>query len=1179
MMNRNPRQTVTQWSIAGLIVAGFLAFLAPLLSAQTFFGSIVGTVTDTSGAIVPGAGVTLTNTGTSERRAVQTDANGNYQFVNLVPGTYRLEIEATGFKRLTRDEVRVQVQAAVRIDAAMQVGIASETVEVTSQTPLLQTEQSSLSQVVEGRTVQDMPLNGRNVMNLIALVPGVVAQNGSAGNPMGNLSNGRVTNPVGWGNYQIGGGQTNQSAMFYDGVPVNGSYVNATVLVPVQDAVQEFRVASNSVSPEFGRFAGGVVNFTSKSGTNQFHGNAYEYFRNKVLNANNFFNNANGQPRPPFNQNQFGATVTGPVIKDKTFFMFSWEDFKMHLGVPSLSNVPTAAMRAGDFSDPSFPKIYDPLTVCGNYGNPACAKDANGNNIYVRQPFLNNKIPTNRINPTSNYMLYYWMFPNQPGTVNNFAKNGAGGGDQYQINTRVDYVISDKQRLFGRYTHLVGNSIPNDLFENGVTATQMRYYNHNIVVGDTYTLSPTTILDVRVAYMRFRFGAYQMDDHHDLCLYGQKWCPLNNQVSIHTFAAVSITGVLGADERTIRDLSSNETMSENLTKIAGRHTLKFGGEHRFVEWRHGEINPPGPLNNFTPAFTAQNPLSPAGSGVGFASFLLGDMASGSAKTLYIPAQRYRYHGLFLTDTFQASKKLTLNLGVRWEYPGSFYERNDYATVMLPTQANPLAQTVGLPLKGNIALVNSKDYSDRHIHPAKWTLFGPRVGLAYRMTDKTVIRAGYGISFLPNEAVLLNSPWSSPVNQATTTVTASLDGGITPYATLDNPYPNGLLQPPGRSSAYATSLYGTDVQSPVPDQPYPYMAQWNFTVQQEFAGGTALEVSYAGSKGTHMPLVLAMGNTPTFQMNQIPDQYLSMGTALLTKVPNPFYGKVPVTAGILAQPTIVQGQLLRPMPQYMTANNTGNMGGDSTYNSLQAKLEKRFKAGGSLLATYTFAKMLGVSDSTTSWTENYNSAGTYQDWTNLALEKSLSSYDSRHNFSLSYVLDLPVGKGKKFWSGVSGPADKLVSGWVFGGIVKFKSGFPLVLTAQPTTLSSTFGGGTPRPNVVAGCTKEISGSAQSRLKKWFNTACFTQPGPFAYGNESRTDPSLTSQGINNIDVSIYKDTAITEQVKVRFMTEIFNIANHATFMPPTTQLGNPNFGVVSNQRSLPRMVQFALRVVF
>ncbi|MCX6626430.1 MAG: TonB-dependent receptor [Candidatus Solibacter sp.] len=1166
-------------TMALLALGGWLGFFSASLPAQSFFGSIVGTVTDASGAAVPEAAVALTNAGTGERRSAQTDGNGNYQFVNLVPGSYKIDIARTGFKHLTRDGIQVQVQASVRIDAAMQVGEVTQTLEVNAQTPLLQTEQSALSQVVEGRTMQEMPLNGRNVLNLVSLVAGVVPQGSTSGNPMGNQGGGATTNPNGWGNYQIGGGQANQSASFFDGAPLNVSYVNSVILVPTQDAVQEFRVATNSVSPEFGRFAGGVVNMAGKSGTNQFHGSLYEYFRNKVLNANNFFNNRSGIARPSFNQNQYGASIGGPVRKDKTFFAFTWEDFKLRVGLPTVTTVPTAAMRAGDFNAAGIPTIYDPLTVCGNYSNAACGKDASGNNIYLRQPFPNKQIPLGRINSEAKIMNDYWGLPNAPGVLNNFVTNGTGGGDNYQINARGDHMISDKQRLFLRYSRWLGNTIPNDLFHNLATANQQRYSTNNAVVGDTYTLTPTTILDVRASYIRFLFGFYPPDTGVDLAKWGPGYALLNSAATFRQTPTTNVTPMQTFSRVTVRNASNNQSLSETLTRIAGRHTLKVGAESRKIEWNYGQTNFSSGQFTFTTAFTSQNAQSPAGSGYAMASYLLGYMATGHAQEIAIASQRQWYHGLFIADTFQVTNKLTLNLGLRWDYPGSFSERHDAATVLLPNTADALGKTAGLPINGTVALVNSDQYPSRLIHPAKWNLIAPRLGLAYRLNDKTVVRAGYGLSYLPNDVVFGNAPWTTPANQATTVVTTSLDGGITPYATLDNPFPNGVIQPPGHNSAFASGLYGSNVQSPVPDQPFPYVQQWNFMIQRQLPGGAALEAGYAGSKGTHLPLNPVVGGFPYFQVNQIPDSYLSMGNALLAKVTNPFYGKVPATAGILAQPTVTQGQLLRPMPQYLNVNNTSNMAGDSTYHSLQTKLEKRFGAGGTLLAVYTFAKLLGNADTATSWLETGAPSGTFQDWNNTKLEKSLGSYNTSHRGVISYVLDLPMGKGRKLLGNVTGIADKVVSGWGINGTTTLQSGFPIVLTAQATTLSSTFGGGAPRPNYVGGCEKSISGTAQSRIGGWFNAACFTQPGPFAYGNEARTDPSLRAAGINNFDVSISKTTAFTERMKARFETQFFNIANRTQFSPPAAILGNAGFSTVTAVRNQPRLVQFALRLTF
>ncbi|MBV8819248.1 MAG: carboxypeptidase regulatory-like domain-containing protein, partial [Acidobacteriaceae bacterium] len=591
------------WFHICLFVLSAIAF-GDRASAQTFYGSVVGTVSDASGSAIPGAAVTITNTGTAERRSAETDARGNYLFVNLVPGTYRVDIEKPGFQHLARPDVQVEVQAAVRIDATLQVGEVTQTMEVTAQTPLLQTENASLSQVVEGRTVQETPLNGRNVLNLVELSPGVVPQGSSTGNPMGNQSKGSTTNPNGWGNYQIGGGMANQSGTYLDGAPLNVSYVNSTVLVPTQDAIQEFRIATNNVSPEFGRFAGGIVNLTTKSGTNSLHGGAYEYLRNRVLNANDFFNNRSNIARPPFTQNQFGANAGGPVKRDKTFFFFSWEDFKYRQGIPTLTTVPTQAMRNGDFSAAGIPAIYDPLSTM---------QTAPG--VYTRTPFPGNMIPANRIDATAKVMQNYWALPNQPGLINNWAGNGKVGGDQYQLNARGDQNISESQRLFARYTRWIGNTIPNDIFNNKSSGLSAYYSTDQAVIGDTYTISPSTIADVRGSFLRFRFGFTPPSIGSNLSEFGPAWAALQNQMTFTHFPGDTVNGYFGFPQFVIvRNVNNVYSLSENVTKIAGTHTIKIGAEHRLIEWNYGQTNNASGSFNFDNRFTAQNPLAPTGSG-------------------------------------------------------------------------------------------------------------------------------------------------------------------------------------------------------------------------------------------------------------------------------------------------------------------------------------------------------------------------------------------------------------------------------------------------------------------------------------------------------------------------------------------------------------------------------------
>jgi len=1146
-----------------LLVACLAASSMPL-QAQTFYGSVVGNVADSNGAVVPNARILLINLGTSERRTLETDADGNFKFVNLVPGNYRVELEKAGFKRLTREPVVVEVQSAVRLDLTLQIGDVTQVVEVTAQTPLIQPETTSLGQIVDSRKVQEMPLNGRNVLNLVSLVPGVVPQGQSMQNPTG-------TNIFAWGNYQIGGGAANQSATFIDGASVNVSYVNLTSLVPTQDAIQEFRVQTNNLSSEFGRFTGGVINLTSKSGTNLYHGSAYEFLRNKVLNANTFFNNRSHIGRPAFTQNQFGGNVGGPVFKEKLFFFSSYEGFRQRQGQSFLFSVPTEAMRNGDFSALTA-RIYDPLTTCGRLGNPACAKDANGADIITRQPFADNKIPANRLDPTAKILSNLWAKPNLPGTVFNYATNASIGGNNDQINVRLDYNLSEKQRLFGRYTRWSNLSLPIDPYKTQtyIDRGPETFVTHQLVLADTYTFSQNTIADFRIGWLRFIYDRTPESLGVDLTSFG--WpASLNRQVAFQHIPTPCVQGYTdvfctNGTGSTIIARNDNQSFAASLTRITGRHTLKFGGEARRLPHNYAQSNNPSGFFNFNNLFTAVNPFAPAGTGIGFASFMLGFGADGNISTPALVAGMQRYQGYFINDTFQVNRRLTLNYGLRWELPSPWTERFDRLVVFQPDVQNPLTRATSLAPRGNVALVNSPDRSDRLLEERHWKLFAPRLGFSYRFAEKTVVRGGYGIFYLPNDVAFSTAPNGSPVNTLATPWVSTIDGSVTPVERLSNPFPNGILQPPGKSSNYQNILLGQGFTLPLESQPYGYNQQFNLNIQHELKEGTLVEIAYAGAKGTHLPA--------NQQLNQLPVEFLSQGTRLQEQVTNPFFGLI--TAGPLAARTVARGQLLRPFPQFNGVTQAAIANRDSIYHSMQLKVERRFRAGGSLLGAYTWAKFITNTDTLTGWLEASGPGGVQNNY-DLRNERSLASFDVPHRLVISYVLDLPFGRGQKLLGSLSGPADKLLSGWGVNGVYTAQSGFPLRF-GTAANLTNSFGGGS-RPNVVAGCDPQLSGSAQSRLNRWFNTSCYALPAAFTFGTASRVDPKLRAHGINNFDFALFKRTKLTERIGLEFRSEFFNLFNRVQFGFPGQALGNPQFGIVSSQLNNPRLAQFALRLIF
>ncbi len=1183
---------------SGVLAVALLLVFAPVANSQTTFGSIVGNVSDPTGAPVGGTEVTLTNLGTNEKRTGTTNNDGLYQFVNLVPGQYSVGVQKTGFKRTLRSPVQVETENTSKIDVVLQVGDLQQTVEVTAQTPLLQPESSSLGQVVDTRKTDEIPLNGRNPLNLTALVPSVVPQGGSMSAPNGQ-------NPFAWGNYQIGGAMANQSMVWLDGSPVNGSYLNITALIPTQDSLQEFKVATNNLTPEYGRFAGGVVNFTTKSGSNDLHGEAWEFLRNRDLDANDFWDNTNGTPRGAFTQNQFGFNLGGPAYipkiwdgRNKTFFFVDYEGFRLRQGVSYTETVPTAQERTGDLGALAASQgvnIYDPLTTCGTGapGLPTCSTSQAGN----RTPFAGNIIPTTRINPTSLLLLNLYPLPNAPGTAqgtNNWIGNDSQGGTNNETVVHIDQNISDKQHLTARYTYWGDLNLPEEPFGNGVCQDRCTetFNTNNFVLGDTYSFSPTTILEVRLSYQRFDYNRIPATLGYDLTSLG--WpASLNSEAVFRDLPVPVINGFDSAGTfgsqgtgSVIVDRNDNDRIAATLTKIDGNHSFKFGGEFLRMTHNYGQTNTPTGIFNFNPDLTAANAYNTAGSGLGLATFLLGYPSGGSASSPALVAAQQYYPALFANDDWHITRKLTLNLGVRWEWDGPWTERYNRISIFDPTQPNSVLAAAGLTVPGNVDLVNSSADSYRSGIRPDWKQFSPRIGAAYQIANNTVFHAGYGIFWLPNDVAWSTSPNNDPINSYSTPVLESVYAGVPAcypsscsagspgYAyTIANPFPGGIVAPPQRSASYASTLIGTGLGENLLNNPYGYAQQWNADIQHQFGGGFLMDIAYGGSKGTHLP----MANSPN--IDQLPSQYLSMGNSLLQSVPNPYYGVITTVGSALSQPTVTREQLLLPYPQYEGVGINGEGIGDSTYESLQVKAEKRWSGGNSILVAYTHSKLISDTDTVTSWLEG-GGVASIQNYNNLNNEKSLASFDVPDRLVISYVTDIPVGKGRKFLSNANWFTDAAIGGWGVEGVTTIQEGFPLHLTTNSSNLNA-YNSGSQRPNVIAGCNPTLSGSATSLLNEYFNTSCFTQPAPFTFGDEPRNDPVLRSPGEANWDFSVFKNFALTPENKahLQFRAEFFNIFNRVQFGYPGQALGASNFGQISTQANNPRLIQFALKLAF
>ncbi len=1206
---------MTSSKLQTLLFAVVLVLATSLsLYGQSTYGTVDGTVVDSSGAVVAGAQVTLTNTGTQEKHTQTTGNEGGYKFVNVMPSEYRLDITRSGFKHFARTNVVVQVQQETHVDATLPVGQVAETVEVTSETPLLQAETSSLGQVVEERKADELPLNGRNIFNLITVSPAAVAQGGSGGSPV-------TQNPFSWGNYQVGGSFANQGAQYLDGQPLNIGYINLPIIIPTQDSIGEFKVQYNNLGAEWGKFSGGIVNLSTKSGTNTWHGSAYEYFRNKVLNANEFFHKrdelTHGQKNepPPWSQNQYGFQLGGPVIKNRTFFYVNWEQYRQRTGSPFTTTVPANGMLNGDFSalctagftaagicNDATQQIYDPFLGRKAYGkdsgNPSCP---------------GNCIPSTEFSKATTTMWQkYFPAPTQTGVVvDNFTSAAASGGNTTEFVARGDQSISSNTRLFGRFAYWGLTDLPTNPLGTGLCFDRCAeiYHSKLLALGLNHVFSPTTILDVNLAGSRFVYARAPLLSGFDLTTLG--WPSTYNSPpgSMRTppTPAFPFNNDVGKSQgnSAIGDHNTQYNLTPALTMIRGKHTLQAGAQFEIGLDNYFQTN----IASGAFAFGGNWTTSAAGVSnpqFAFADFLLGlSQNSGSfvnqtEGVAQVPAQtagRQVYRAFYLDDTWRLSSKLTLNLGLRYELQGTWSERFNRFTYWDPRATNATVTgcsgTAGSACPGDAFLVGTgRNSSDNNI-PMDKKAFSPRIGFAYALDQKTVIRGGYGIFFIPNYVSFGLNPDNDVVNLASTPFIATKDGFKTPFSTLDgfnctltgNPTPpncaepgpfgaGGIILPPGRNPQPNVSSFvaanGAPTLAPYFNPKYGYVEQYNIDIQRQLPLGFFADVAYAGSHGVHLEQY-------STHLNQIPDSFLSQAAALTTQVPNPLVGSPNPN---LNGATISQGQLDRPYPQYNDVNLAGYGCCSSTYNSLQATVTRRFAGGGTLLVAYTNAKLLSNTDTLTSWLESSTGGvGQVQDWNNLKGEKSLSSQDVSQRLVISYVLDLPFGHGKRFAAGLSGVADKAVSGWGIDGVTTFQRGFPLKIGfAGSTPLEgANLGVSNVRPDVVAGCHKE----GPRTTTEWFNTACFTAPPDWGFGSESRVDSTLRAAGINNFDFAIFKRTNFAERYGLEFRTEFFNLFNHPQFGFPSQNLGSADFGAISSTvpSTNPRLIQFALKFVF
>jgi len=1128
-----------------------VAVIAPShLFAQSRTGTIRGTITDPSGAAIPGARVTVTNAATNVSQSSVTNEVGIFVVPFLPPGKYVIAAEKDGFKSLRRSGITLQVSDSLTIDLALELGGTAERVDVEATAPLVNASNASLGQVIENRRIVELPLNGREPFALAALSPGVLPPPAAGFVHLG----GSVPS--------INGASNFTSEVTVDGMPNttprNSGRNNFLIYTPSVDAVAEFKVETNSLSAEFGRFNGGVISVVMKSGTNDWHGSVYHFHRNSAFDANSFFNNRAGLPLGALRRNQFGFTLGGPVRipklyngRDRTFFFIDYEGFREAQLANSTFTVPTALERAGDFSQTrtssgALITIYDPMTN----------RQVNGN--WVRSPFPGNIIPADRISPVSRRLVDYYPLPTNNRLVGNLDVTSSRRNITDTGDIRIDHNISERNRLFGRYSiqyPFVGepNFFGNIANPTNPPLTQRR---HSFTLQDTITVSPTLIVNINYGILRMFGTRTAWSDGFDVTTIGMAE-NLRDGQQVRAIPVMSISGMSGlANGSQNYSTQLNHTLQGSVTKIAGSHTLKMGADFRayFINQLQN-TRAQGTFSYGTSFTQGPNPFqASATGGFGFATFLLG-IPTGSIGIDPAIASRNLYQAYFVQDDWRVTRRLTLNLGLRYEINFPRVERYDRFSVLALSAPSPIANQV--PGYSNLrGLMQFGASGSRHYTDTDLNNFAPRVGLAYQLRPTTTLRAGYGIFYglAPTDA---SGPSGGFVDgfQVVTSVVASLDG-ITPIVTHANPFPNGINQPKSASELDAFSLLGQEVRSADIGQATPYFQNWNFSIQQSLGDSLLVEVAYAGNKGTRT----AFGS---INLNALTADQMALGAQNNELVDNPFFGVITDPTSALSRPQITRGQLLRPFPQYTNVFAIFPSIGSSIYHSFQMRVEKRFSKGFTVLGAFTAAK--NINDTA----QDAAGPGTgVQDPTNLRAERSLDAQDVSRRLVISGVWELPIGRGKRFGAGMPKALDLVIGGWQFNGIATFQTGLPLVMTSL----------GAPRPDQIKKA-EQVDGPAQNRLNRWFDTSAYAVPAAFRYGNSSRTAPDLRMHGINNFDLSLFKNFQIVERVRAQLRFESFNAFNRVQFAAPGTQAGTVGFGVVTAQQNTPRQLQLALKLLF
>jgi len=1148
------------------------------LAGQEARGTLLGRLTDPTGAVMVGAKVDVTNTATAVHYSATTNGSGDYILPFLIPGPYNIRAEMQGFKTYTRSGIAVRESDRITIDVAMEVGQASESIRVTAETPLVDTSTASMGQVVESRTILDLPTKDSMVLVMATLVPGVTftPQTAAYIRPFDTGSPSTMS---------VNGVRQLNNEFMVDGA--NNTQGGQIAYSPPQAVVEEFKVQTATFDAAFGFMPGAAVNMTLKSGTNQLHGQVNYFIQNPALNANNYFRVATG--KPDMRIHRMSASLTGPVYipkvyngHNKTFFTAAFEWIYSFDPSPwVVESVPTQAERAGDFSSllklGANYQIYNPFST-----TPV------GNGQFSRTPLPNNVIPPSQINPVAANIAKLWDPSNQQGTAdgtNNYTM-GKNAQDTYNNElVRLDHNVSDKERFYFR-TNFTKLERPENVRQSLTDGDNFYRFNRGVSFDNVYIFSPKFFVDSRFTLTRFYTGYTPYQEGWDLASLGFSSTYINDIKALDSralkFPNINVSGqsALGGVNTYNEQWFNNYEFALNFTSLVGRHTVRYGAAYRIYQLNGLDLgNSSGNLaadSTYTNGPFNNSAAAPIGQGM--ASFLYGILSPSSSFPISPTnfAIEDKYWAFYVQDDWKLSPKLTLSVGLRYELPTPLTERyNRSVAGFNPTGASPIVNQVQQNYAQNpIPQVPPSQFNvlggltfagvggaSRNLWDYYPKQFMPRIGLAYSVTPKTVIRTGYGIYF--QQLGIVNVAGSGAggggggtLNQSgfgsTTSFVGSTDTGQTYIANLANPFPSGFIAPTG-SSAGVSTFQGQTISFYTKNLRNPYMQRWQFAVQQQLPFTSLVELSYVGNRSTRLLATQDLDPIPRQDLSTLPTRDQTTINLLNSQVPNPFYPLLPRTN--LASTTVALSQLLRPYPQFSGITAFENSG-FSWFHSFQGRIEKRFSQGLAAQYSFTWAK----------WMQ----ATSYLNPTDRIPEKVISDLDRPFRHVLTAIYELPFGRNKPLLSFSNKVITGLAGGWQVQGVFTHQTGQAL-----------GFGDALLNPGETMA--DVVLPASQRSVSEWFNVSAFNRVTSQQLAsniiNLSSAFSGVRAPPVNNFDFSAIKNTRIKERLQVQFTAAFINALNHPQFVAPNTTPTSSAFGQLTGAYNWQRIIQFGIKLSF